>query len=115
MILENTPSRSPPSKLTSPQSRTHGHDLSLKKVSPSSKLKRSPSQKDDLDLTAQDDNLEGQDIKFFNIPSQRSRPGSSKVRRSPGPGSARSVQSDMTVSENGRKPHKTIDPEEIVS
>lgn len=54
---------------------------------------------------------EEQDIRFIDVPSQRSRSGS-KSKRSPGsvPGSA-----GPRPQEYGKKPYKTVDPEEIVS
>lgn len=55
--------------------------------------------------------MEEQDIRFTDVPSQRSK-SSSKNKRSSGsvPGSA-----GQRPQDNGKKPYKTIDPEEIVS
>ncbi|WAQ96899.1 PP1R7-like protein, partial [Mya arenaria] len=96
----------------STSSITNNSSTKGKRAMPGSRVKKSNSIKDVNDVAIEDD-LEGQDIKFYDIPSQRSRPGSSKVRRSPG--SARSQISDGHGGENGKKQHKTIDPEEILA
>lgn len=58
-----------------------------------------------------DDALDEQDVRFIDVPSQRPRPGS-MVKKSPGsvPGSA-----GQRSQENGKKPYKTIDPEEVLA
>ncbi|KAH3863239.1 hypothetical protein DPMN_026219, partial [Dreissena polymorpha] len=65
------------------------------------------SEVNDLDHT-DDDEPEGQEVKFFDVPSQRSRPGS-HVKQSP------NTPEDYHNGENGKKTYKTIDPEEILA
>lgn len=68
------------------------------------------TQRDNENGSAEDmtpDDCQEQDIRFTDVPSQRSRPGS-KVKKSSGP-------VDVIQTETGKKPYKSIDPEEIVS
>jgi len=84
--------------------------ISVKRPSKVSRTRQDSSRTNDGH--ADDDDLsidtEEQDIRFIDVPSTRSRPGS-KVKRSPGSADGRQT------ADNGKKPYKTIDPEEIVS
>ncbi|XP_045212349.2 protein phosphatase 1 regulatory subunit 7-like [Mercenaria mercenaria] len=103
-------SRAPSSRISPASSRS-----AATKTSPGiSNMKRS-ARKSSGTVNKEGDNeredMEEQDIRFIDVPSQRSRSGS-KSKRSPGsvPGSA-----GQRPQENGKKPYKTIDPEEILA
>ncbi|KAL4240215.1 hypothetical protein ACF0H5_001009 [Mactra antiquata] len=107
----------PPSNQKSPKysARDKGA-LSSPSSSRSASSKKSPGSKKspsassiptDVNLGADGgDDCGEQDIRFIDVPSQRSRSGSSKGH----PGSAGRKQ-----VENGKKPYKTIDPEEVLA
>ena len=84
--------------------QSSGSSSIIPKTRTETKMQQNPTEETENDMI-------GQEINFINIPSSRSRPGS-KVKK--GSGSARGSVSER-VPETGKKPHRTIDPEEIVS